>query len=269
MISKKGLSRKGSSCPYIYWKTARRRGFFILFLRRHDRFNCDGKEFSTFCTPASAFLHHSGGDFASLCTLAAGTLSPFARWSLPFLTSPACIFLPISPPPWPFRLCRRRICLRLHAGRCLFSPRRRAFFILFLRRIDPLDDAGGDFVSLCTLGPCLSSPHRRAFFFPFLRRLDPLDDAGGDFVFVCTPVSAFARLTGVHFSFHFSAALILSTMPAGILPSFARWAPAFLHLDDVHFSFCFSAALGVSTMPAGIFLPVESIPVDCPSKSPC
>ena len=160
MISKKGLSRKGSSCPYIYWKTARRRGFFILFLRRHDRFNCDGKEFSTFCTPASAFLHHSGGDFASLCTLAAGTLSPFARWSLPFLTSPACIFLPISPPPWPFRLCRRRICLRLHAGRCLFSPRRRAFFILFLRRIDPLDDAGGDFVSLCTLGPCLSSPRR-------------------------------------------------------------------------------------------------------------
>ena len=200
MISKKGLSRKGSSCPYIYWKTARRRGFFILFLRRHDRFDCDGKEFSTFCTPASAFLHHSGGDFASLCTLAAGNLSPFARWPLPFLTSPACIFLPISPPPWQFRLCRRRFCLRLHVGRCLFSPRRRAFFFLFLRR------------------------------------LGRFDSAGGDFVFVCTPVSAFARLTGVHFSFHFSAALIVSTLAAENLSSFARWASAFLHLAGVHFS---------------------------------
>ena len=37
-------------------------------------------------------------------TLAAENLSSFARWPLPFLTSPACIFLPISPPAWTSRL---------------------------------------------------------------------------------------------------------------------------------------------------------------------
>ena len=92
MISKKGLSRKGSSCPYIYWKTARRRGFFILFLRRHDRFDDAGGDFVSVCTLAVAFFHLAGVHFSShfsaglaVLTLAAGNLSPFALWTPAFL----------------------------------------------------------------------------------------------------------------------------------------------------------------------------------------
>ena len=142
-------------------------------------------------------------------TVTARNFPPFARRPLPFFIIPAGI-LP------PFARWRRGLCLRLHAGRCLSSPR------------------------------------RRAFFFPFLRRLGRFDSAGGEFVFVCTLAAAFFHLAGVHFSFCFSAGLILSTMPAGILSPFARWAPAFLRLTGVHFSFHFSAALILSTMPAGI-----------------
>ena len=115
-----------------------------------------------------------------------------ARWPLPFLASPACIFLPISPLAWASRICRRGFCLCLHAG------------------------------------PCCSPPRRRAFFFPFLLRLEHLDDAGGQFASVCTLASAFLRLTGVHFSFCFSASLGVSTLVAGILPPFARWPLPFL-----------------------------------------
>ena len=132
-----------------------------------------------------------------------------ARWPLPFFISPACIFLPISPLAWASRICRRGFCLRLHAGPCLSSPRRRAFFIMFLRQLGRLESAGRDFASVCTLAP------------------------------------AVYRLTGVHFSSRFSASLAVSTVIAGILPPCARWYPAFPRLPSVHFSSHFSA--GCST----------------------
>ena len=100
---------------------------------------------------------------------------------------PACIFHSVSPPAWASRRWRRGFCLLVYADLCPSSPHRRAFFISFLRRHDHLDADGGDFASVCTLA------------------------------------SALLRLTGVHFSFYFSAGLGVSTMAAGILPPCARW----------------------------------------------
>ena len=164
----------------------RRRAFFILFLRRLGRFDCDGRDFASVCTLAFAFLRLTGVHFlfcfsASLAvsTVTAGILPPFARWPLPFFISPACIFYPVSPPAWTSRHCRPAISLCVHAGLCLSSPHRRAFFFPFLRQLGRLDCDSRDFTSVCTLVPCLSSPPQRAFFFPFLLRLDRLDDAGG------------------------------------------------------------------------------------------
>ena len=111
-IGKKGCQERDLPAPTYIWKTARRR----------DRFD-----------------------------VAARNLPPFARWPLPLLALPACIFYSVSPPAWSFRRCRGGICLLLHAGRWLCSPRRRAFFILFLRRHGCFDDGGEEFVSFCTL----------------------------------------------------------------------------------------------------------------------
>ena len=119
-------------------------------------------------------------------------MSLCARRPPPFFPSPAFIFHSVSPPAWPFRRCRREIYRRVHAG------------------------------------PCCSSPRQRAFFFPFLRRLGRFDDAGGQFPSMCTFAPAFPRLPGVHFSFHFSSGLAVSMLPAGILSPFARWPPPFL-----------------------------------------
>ena len=178
--------------------SSRWRAFFILFLRRLGRFDCDGRDFASVCTLAFAFPRLTGVHFSfcfsaslAVSTLVAGILPLCARWPLPFFASPACIFHSVSPPAWAFRRWWRGFCLLLHAGLCLSSPRRRAFFILFLRRLGRFDCDGRDFASVCTL----------AF--------------------------AFLRLTGVHFSFCFSASLGVSTLVAGILPPFARWPPPF------------------------------------------
>ena len=135
-----------------------RRAFLILFLRRRDCFDDSGEEFASFCTLAAAVLRFAGVHFLFcfsagmvVSTVAWRNLPPFARWSLPFFALPACIFHSISPPVWSFRRCRGGICLLLHAGRWLCSPRRRAFFILFLRRHGCFDDGGEEFVSFCTL----------------------------------------------------------------------------------------------------------------------
>ena len=166
--------------------SSRWRAFFILFLRQLGCFDDAGGDFASVCTLASAFLHLAGVHFLSrfssgvaVSTMPAGILPPFARWPLLFPASPACIFLPVSLPAWTSRRCRRAISLCVHAGLCLSSPHRRAFFILFLRRRGRLDAAGGQFASVCTLVACCSSPPQRAFFFPFLLRLDHLDVAGG------------------------------------------------------------------------------------------
>ena len=116
----------------------------------------------------------------------AGNLSPFARRPLPFFTSPACIFHSVSPLACSFRRWGRRICLRVHAGLCLSSSRRRAFFFLFPRRHDRFDAGDGEFASFCTLAP------------------------------------AVLHLAGVHFSSYFPAGMVVSTLPAG--PPFARWS---------------------------------------------
>ena len=101
------------------------------------RFDDAGGDFASVCTLAPAFLHLAGVHFSShfssdlaVSTMPAGILPPCARWPLLFLASPACIFYSISPPPWPFRRCRRAISLRVHAGTlpffispaCIFLP---------------------------------------------------------------------------------------------------------------------------------------------------
>ena len=82
-----------------------RRAFLILFLRRHGRFDGGAEEFISFCTLAAAVLRLAGGHFLFyfsagmvVSTVPARNLSPFARWPLPLLASPACIFHSISPP---------------------------------------------------------------------------------------------------------------------------------------------------------------------------
>ena len=171
-----------------------RRAFFISFLRQHDHLDADGGDFASLCTLTSALLRLTGVHFLSrfsvgmiISTLTAGILPPCVRWPLPFFASPACIFHSISLPAWAFRRWRRGFCLRVHAGLCRPSPRRRAFFILFLRRLGRLDADGGDSASFCT------------------------------------PASAVPHLTGVHFSSRFSAGLDVSTLTAGILPPCVRW----------------------------------------------
>ena len=136
----------------------RRRAFFILFLRRTGRLDAAGGDFASFCTLAATVLRLAGVHFLFyfsagmvVSTVARRNLSPFARWPLPFFASPAGIFYSISPPAWLFRRCRRGICLLLHAGRCRCSPRRRAFFIPFLRRHGRFDGAGEEFASFCPL----------------------------------------------------------------------------------------------------------------------
>ena len=83
--------------------------------------------------------------------LPATILPPFARWPLPLFIVPACIFNPISPPALSFSRWRGRICRLLHAGCCRSLLRRRAFFILFLRRRYRLHCGVDEFAAFCTL----------------------------------------------------------------------------------------------------------------------
>ena len=249
-----------------------RRAFFILFLRRHGRFDDGGEEFASFCPLAAVVARLAGVHFSFyfsagmiVLTMAVRNLPPFARWPLAFFASPACIFYSVSPPAWLFRRWRRGICLLLPAGRCRCSPRRRAFFILFLRRRDRFDDGGEEFASFCPLA------------------------------------AGFLRLAGVHFLSRFSAGPGVSTLPACIFhpvspptwsfrrcrggiclllhagryrsspcrraflilflrrrdcfddsgeefASFCTLAAAVLRFAGVHFLFCFSAGMVVSTV---------------------
>ena len=139
-----------------------RRAFFSSFLRRLGRLDADGVQFASMCTLASALLRLTGVHFSfyfsaglGVSTMAAGILPPLARWPLPSLASPACIFHSISPPTWASRRWRRGFCLLLHAGLCCSSSRRRAFFISFLRRLGRFDADGGDFAPVCTLASAL------------------------------------------------------------------------------------------------------------------
>ena len=75
-----------------------RRAFLIPFLRVLGRFNCAGGEFCHLLPAGPAVAHLAGVHFH-----------------------------PISPPVRSSRLCRRGICLFLPAGRCRWSPSRRAF----------------------------------------------------------------------------------------------------------------------------------------------
>ena len=150
------MSPDGSLSSFLK-RSPCRRAYFILYLRRPDRFDGGGREF--------------------VC----------ARWPMSLFASPACIFYFVSPPVWSFRRWRRGICLRVPAGRCYCSPRRRAYFILYLRRRDRFDGGGGEFASVCPLAV------------------------------------AIVRLTGVHISSCISAGLIVSTVAAENLPPSARW----------------------------------------------
>ena len=118
-------------------------------------------------------------------------MSPYARWPLSFFAMPACIFHPITPPAWSFRLCRQGICLCVPAGCSRFSPRRRAFFILFPRRYGRFDGDGEEFATVYPLAAVV------------------------------------LRHAGVHFLFCFPAGMVVSTVPAGNLPPYARWLQPF------------------------------------------
>ena len=104
---------------------------------------------------------------------------------------PACIFHPISPPAWPFRLCRHGISPRVPAGRSRSLPRRRAFSSRF---------PAGMVVSTVT---------------------------GRNFVTLCPLVAVVLRHAGVHFLFCFLASMAVSTVSAGNLPLCARWLQPF------------------------------------------
>ncbi|MBC8544520.1 hypothetical protein [Bianquea renquensis] len=162
-----------------------RRAFFILYLRRHGRFDGDGEEFATLCPLAAVVLRHAGVHFlfcflagAIVLTMAARNLPPYARWPLSFFAMPACIFHPISPPAWPFRLCRHGISPRVPAGRSRSLPRRRAFSSRF---------PAGMVVSTVT---------------------------GRNFVTLCPLAAVVLRHAGVHFLFCFLAGMAVSTVPA-------------------------------------------------------
>ena len=175
-----------------------RRAFFMLFLRQLGRFDDAGEKFTGVCTlvpavPRLASVHFSSHFSAGLAvsTMPVGNFPPCARSPLPFLDSPACIFLSISPPAWPSRCCRRGFCLLLHAGLHLSSHLRRAFFSRLSLRFAHLPSAGGDFVSLCT------------------------------------PAYAFPPITGVHFFPGCHSALPISPLSTEILSPFARRPPPF------------------------------------------
>ena len=77
----------------------------MSFHRRHGRFEGGVEEFAAVCPLAAAVLRLAGVHFE--CRFTAGAiilkvewrnLSPCARWPLPLLTSPACIFNSVSPP---------------------------------------------------------------------------------------------------------------------------------------------------------------------------
>ena len=174
--------------PFARWRCRSspcRRAFFILFPRRHGRFDCAGGELAPVCPLAAAVLCHAGVDISSrfpagmvVSTVAAWNLPPYARWLQPFFAPPACIFHPITPPARPFRLCRRGICLRVPAGRSHSPSSRRAFFILYLRRHGRFDGDGEEFATLCPLAAVV------------------------------------LHHTGVHFSSRFPAGMAVSTVPA-------------------------------------------------------
>ena len=65
------------------------------------------------------------------------------------------------------------------------------------------------------------SPRRRAFFILYLRRRDRFDGGGVEIASVCPLADAIVRLTGVHISSCISAGLIVSTVAAGNLLALA------------------------------------------------
>ena len=127
---------------------------------------------------------------------------------------PACIFLPDSPPARSSRRWRQGISLRVPAGRCRSSSRRRAFIVLYLRR------------------------------------QDRFEIGGVEYVFVCPLVTGVLHLAGVHFSSRFSAGSVVSKLAAWNMSSVCLLARVVLCHAGVHLSFCFSAGKIVSPLAA-------------------
>ena len=160
-----------------------RRAFLIANSRRRARLAAWGVEYVSVCPLVAAVLRLAGVHFLSripagviVSPLETENMSPYARWPLPLLASPACIFHRDSPPTWSFRRLGSRICLRV------------------------------------PVGPCCSSPHRRAFFILFPHRHVRLAVGDGEYAAVCPLVAAVARLTGVHFSSRIPAGMIVSPL---------------------------------------------------------
>ena len=177
----------------------RRRAFIILYLRRQDRFEIGGVELASVCPLAAVVLRRAGVHF-SFCIsagkivskLAAWNMSSCARWPVSFFALPACIYHSVSPPARSFRRWRQGISLCVPTGRCRSSPCRRAFFVLYLRRQDCFDGGGVEYVSVCPLAGVV------------------------------------LHLAGVHFSSHFFAGKIVSTMSVWNMSPYARWRLSFL-----------------------------------------
>ena len=215
-------------------------------------------------------------------------MPPCARWPLLFFASPACISHREFPPACSSRRLGRRICLRVPAGPCCSSPRRRAFFIANPRRRNRLAVGDGEYATVC----------------PLVAAVLHLAAWGLEYAAVCPLALAVLRLTGVHFSFHFPAVMVVSTVPAGNMSPRARWslpffilpacifianprrrdrfavgdgkyatvcplALAVLHLTGVHFSFHFPAVMVVSTVPAGNMSPCARRPLPLLTSPAC
>ena len=71
-------------------------------------------------------------------------------------------------------------------------------------------------------GRSRSSPRRRAFFILFLLRLGRLDRDGRDFASMCPLAAAVLRLAGVHFECRFTAGMIVSTVAWRNLPHITK-----------------------------------------------
>ena len=153
------------------------------------------------CPLVTGVLHLAGVHFSSrfsagsvVSKLAAWNMSSCACWPVSFFATPACIYRSVSLPARSSRRWRRGISLRMPAGRCRSSPRRRAFIILYLRRQDRLAGGGGEYVSVCPLAAVV------------------------------------LHLAGVHFSMCLSAGKIVSTVTAWNMSHYARWPVSFLAL---------------------------------------
>ena len=98
------MSPDGSLSSFLK-RSPCRRAYFILYLRRPDRFDGGGVEIDSVCPLADVVVRLAGVHFLFCISagmvvspVAAWNLSSCARWPMLLFASPACIFYSVSPP---------------------------------------------------------------------------------------------------------------------------------------------------------------------------